>query len=267
MRIDLTGINGLPDFPVIQPDWTGLPPNVRAFTTTRHGGFSAGHFGAGGSGRGGLNLADHVGDDIKSVINNRRCLNKYLPSNAIFLSQVHGNIAIDVARARPGSVADASFSSEKSLVCSVLTADCLPVLFADTQGNIVAAAHAGWRGLVAGVLQETVQKMRSSGGKEIVAWLGPAIGPSQFEVGSDVLDAFSGVLKNASDYFVFKQSDVAGSDKYLADIYGLARAVLMTEGVEHVFGGIHCTVNEPGNFYSYRREGVTGRMASVIWLD
>ena len=266
MSIDLRVPGNLPVFPVIRPDWTGLPSNVRAFTTTRNGGFSVGAFG-GDIGHGGLNLGDHVGDESSAVVNNRRQLNKYLPSNAIFLSQIHGNIAIDVAKASSGDAADASFSSEKSLVCAVLTADCLPVLFADTQGTVVAAAHAGWRGLASGILQETVQKMRSCGGDEIIAWLGPAIGPSQFEVGPDVLQAFCGVVNNAADYFIPKQVGNAGDEKYLADIYGLARAVLLSEGIDRVSGGLHCTVTESDNFYSYRRDGVTGRMASVIWMD
>ena len=256
----------LPDFSLIKPDWPGLPANVHAYTTTRKGGVSLAPF-DGGHTYNGFNLASHVGDDPVAVARNHQRLNLCLPSPVTFLSQVHGNVASDAAKIFPGHRADACFTTETSVVCAVLTADCLPVLFSDTKGGVVAAAHAGWRGLASGILQMTAQKMRESGAKEIIAWLGPAIGPTQFEVGQDVFDAFSQVLKNASAYFKPKQTEHQFEAKYLADIYGLARNLLSEVGINQVDGGIYCTVTESDKFYSYRRDGVTGRMASVIWMD
>lgn len=251
---------------LIMPDWPGLPGNVHAFTTTRKGGFSLAPFDDGQNG-GGLNLGSHVGDDPVAVTRNRHSLNQHLPSEVSFLSQIHSNVASDAAQLLPGHKADACFTFQSAVVCAVLTADCLPVLFSDTRGTVIAAAHAGWRGLASGILQATVQKMREAGAQEIIAWMGPAIGPAQFEVGQDVLDAFSLILKNASLYFTPTQTVNQFQAKYLADIYGLARKLLSEVGVSRVDGGVYCTVTEADKFYSYRRDGVTGRMASVIWMD
>ena len=147
----------------------------------------------------------------------------------------------------------------------MLTSDCLPVLFSDVTGRVVAAAHAGWRGLAAGILQNTVDQMRSQGAGEVLAWLGPAIGPAQFEVGQDVFNAFVSVNENTANCFLEKRS--SNQIKYLADIYGLAGKLLTGAGVTKIFGGQYCTVSEPEKFYSYRRDGVTGRMASMIWIE
>ncbi|MFZ6766190.1 peptidoglycan editing factor PgeF [Undibacterium sp. Di26W] len=256
-------------FPVLLPDWQGAPAHVRAMTTLRQGGGSRGAYGD-ADGNSGLNLGDHVGDDLMDVKQNRDKLNRQLPSDVIFLSQVHGNIAVDAASLRNkqhGAVsADAVFSSQAGLVCAVLTADCLPVLLTDMDGTVVAAAHAGWRGLATGVLQNTVRSMREAGAGELLAWLGPAIGPAEFEVGSDVLQAFLPQVDDIGLYFRAKVA-VNGQDKYLADIYGLARKLLGDVGVTRISGGEHCTLREKQQFYSYRRDGICGRMASMIWIE
>ncbi|MES2071089.1 MAG: peptidoglycan editing factor PgeF [Pseudomonadota bacterium] len=254
-----------PSFPVIAPDWQGVPPQVRAFSTTRVGGLSLSSYDD-GLGKGGLNLGDHVGDAAVAVTANRQILGHVLPADVTWLSQIHGTIVWDAAVKAANPQADASSTGQKNVVCAVMTADCLPVLFSDSLGRVVAAAHAGWRGLAAGVLENTVARMRNLGAAEIIAWLGPAIGPGQFEVGEDVLAAFSpalGEAGNPGQYFV-PHAKVAG--KYFADIYGLSRAVLSRVGVDKVYGGQHCTVTEKDKFYSYRRDGVTGRMASLIWI-
>ena len=168
---------------------------------------------------------------------------------------------VDASNFEESRAADACFASKKNVVCAVLTADCLPVLFSNASGTVVAAAHAGWRGLASGILQETVRAMHLSASDEIYAWLGPAIGPTQFEVGSDVLDAFSQL--NASHSF----SPTKVNGKYLADIYSLAKLAMAEVGVFRIDGGEHCTFTERDRFFSYRRDGVTGRMASVIWMD
>lgn len=252
-------------FPVIAPDWQGVPARIHAICTTRTGGVSLASYGD-GAGGGGLNLGDHVGDDAQAVASNRALLNASLPSNVIFLSQVHGTIACDAASLDSMVVADAAYTSQTGKVCAVLTADCLPVLFSDRKGKVVAAAHAGWRGLAGGVLQNTVARMRRAGAEDIVAWLGPAIGAGKFEVGPDVVDAFAGQATIPADCFKLK-SEPGQPDKYWADIYGLARQVLATVGVVQVYGGQYCTVTDAGQFYSYRRDGVTGRMASLIWIE
>ncbi|MFZ6656127.1 peptidoglycan editing factor PgeF [Undibacterium sp. TJN19] len=251
-------------FPVLLPDWSGLPAHVRAFTTVRQGGESLGTYGA-LEGNGGFNLGDHVGDDQIAVASNRDQLNRQFSSDVIFLSQVHGNIVLDDLTVSAGACADAVVSQQANAICAVLTADCLPVLFTDTAGKVVGAAHAGWRGLAAGVLQNTVNKMRAAGAGEIIAWMGPAIGPDQFEVGEDVLTAFSAQIENVEIYF--RPKDGSGeAGKYLANIYGLARKLLNAVGVSEISGGNRCTVTESSCFYSYRRDGVTGRMASLIWI-
>ena len=255
-------------FKVLTPNWTGLPKHVRAFSTLRSGGVSAGVYGD-AQGQKGLNLGDHVSDDLELVQTNRRLLNATLPSDVIFLSQVHGNIVTEAETLQSGTNADAVVSVTPGLVCAVLTADCLPVLFTDELGTIVAAAHAGWRGLAGGILENTVKEMRQKGAGEIVAWMGPAIGANKFEVGQDVYDVFTRQSEIAAKFFVKIASENSDSkgQKYLADIYQLARLALDRVGVSRVYGGDFCTVSEADKFYSYRRDGVTGRMASLIWID
>lgn len=236
----------------IIPDWPA-PPNVHALVTTRHGGVSVGPWAA-------MNLALHVGDDADAVATNRALLRGYLPAEPCWLEQVHGVVVADADRhhAQPPR-ADAVVAREPGRVCAVLTADCLPVLLCADDGTRVAAAHAGWRGLAAGVLETTVAAMAHPGG-ELLAWLGPAIGPAAFQVGPEVRAAFVAHDAAAADAFAAGEGD-----RWYADLYALARVRLRAVGVTRVYGGGWCTVRDAASFYSYRRDGVTGRMASLVW--
>ena len=248
---------------VIYPHWVDAPANVRALTTLRSGGVSLAPYDDGITGKNGLNLATHVGDNPELVRQNRARLRRLLPSEPAWLSQTHSTIVVDAAQVTDAPEADASFATKSGVVCATLTADCLPVLLCDAQGTVVAAAHAGWRGLADGILEQTVQTMRRAGAQDILAWFGPAIGPESFEVGNDVLEAF--VARGENRRAVF--APLAGQDgKYLVDIYQLARMTLKDVGVERISGGGLCTVIDRNRFYSYRRDEVTGRMASLIWL-
>jgi len=239
----------------IPADWPA-PATVRAGTTTRRGGVSQGPYES-------LNLGDRAGDDAEAVAANRRRLNAALdlPASPAWLWQAHGTRVVraeDCDDTTPA--ADAGVARRAGVVCAVLTADCLPVLLADTQGEIVAAAHCGWRGLAAGMLAETVRAMARPGA-DLHAWLGPAIGPDAFEVGEDVRAAFVG--RDPAHERHFRPGEVPG--KHFADLYGLARDELSGLGVDSVHGGGWCTYADPARFYSYRRDRVCGRMASVIW--
>ena len=245
---------------VITPATGCFPKNVHAFSTTRIGGVSK-HPYEGKNGGDGFNLGDHVGDDPSSVARNREILDASLPSPINFLSQVHGINVVEASSFEENRIADASVTTKKSIVCAVLTADCLPVLLSNASGTVVAAAHAGWRGLASGILQETIKAMRETTSDEIFAWMGPAIGSTQFEVGIDVLEVFSQL--NASHCFIPTKKN----GKYLADIYSLAKLAMAQVEVFRVEGGDHCTFTDHANFYSYRRDGTTGRIASVIWMD
>lgn len=252
------------------PHWPGLPDNIGVLSTTRRGGVSPAPYHDGMNG-GGLNLGTHVGDQPHNVAENRAILRAMLPDDPVWLSQVHGTEVVDVAEVGPQQVpeADASLSTIPGKVCVIMTADCLPVLFADKDGKTVAAAHAGWRGLASGVLERTVEAMRAAGAGELTAWMGAAIGAYQFEVGADVMQAFLKGALNDSDTRHVKAafSTIDGKPgKYLCDIYGLARYILHRAGVAHVHGGEFCTVSNSGRFYSYRRDGVTGRQATLIWI-
>jgi YfiH family protein len=254
----------------LRPEWPGLPANIGALATTRRGGVSPAPYDD-GQGGGGLNLGVHVGDQPHNVARNRAILGAGLPAEPVWLSQVHGVVVADADRVRPGDVpeADASIARSRKSVCAVLTADCLPVLFCDTDGKVVGAAHAGWRGLAGGVLQATTRSMREAGAGQIMAWLGPAIGPACFEVGSDVLQAFLTMAPDAAGASAVRAACVpiaARPGKYLADIYALARLILHRDGLTSIAGGEYCTVSNSGRFYSYRRDGVTGRQASLIWI-
>lgn len=236
---------------VIRPEWPA-PAAVCALTTTRRGGVSIGHWST-------LNLGDHVGDASESVAANRRRLVEQLglPAEPLWLRQVHGTT---VARGDgAGRCADARLSERPGRVCAVLTADCLPVLFCNRSGTRVAAAHAGWRGLLAGVLESTVAAFEDVPA-EVFAWLGPAIGPQAFEVGDEVRGAFVGSDPAAAAHFRDRRAG-----RWMADLYGLARQRLSGAGVTEVYGGGLCTFSDDGRFFSYRRDGVTGRMASLIW--
>lgn len=236
----------------IRPDWPA-PANVRALMTTRAGGVSAAPWAS-------LNLGDHVGDDPAHVAANRAHLRAALPADPAWLKQVH---SARVVEAGGGDIeADACFTRVPGRVCAVLTADCLPVLFCDRAGSVVAAAHAGWRGLAGGVLEAAVDAMAVPP-DEILAWMGAAIGPHAFEVGDDVREAFLAQHADAARAFVPQRAP----GKWLADIYALARIRLAHAGVLAVSGGGRCTFTEPAAFFSYRRDGVTGRMAALVWLD
>ena len=251
----------------IVPDWPA-PPRVKALVTTRQGGVSASPWAS-------LNLGDHVGDDSFAVQQNRDRLRQALPSEPKWLRQVHGTNCVDAASIQGQVEADASFTRQAGVVCAVLTADCLPVFFCDDQARAVAVAHAGWRGLANGVLEATIAAMKVDPA-HVLAWLGPAIGPQKFEVGPEVRDIFVSQSEDASAAFVAANNGSNG--KWLADIYLLARLRIQRVGVSCVFGPTSepgasgtsvadcCTVSQSERFFSYRRDGVTGRMASCIWL-
>ncbi|WP_025807529.1 peptidoglycan editing factor PgeF [Pseudomonas chlororaphis] len=234
------------------PDWPA-PAGVKACVTTRAGGVSLAPFDS-------LNLGDHVDDDPQAVAENRRRLTDRFSMQPAWLKQVHG---IDVVEADPSVVAtaDASWTATPGIACSAMTADCLPALFCDRAGTRVAAAHAGWRGLAAGVLEATLDSLKLAP-ENVLVWLGPAIGPQAFEVGPEVRDAFVRHLPQTEQAFVPSQNP----GKLMADIYALARLRLASCGVTAVYGGGFCTVSDP-RFYSYRRSPRTGRFASLIWLE
>jgi hypothetical protein len=243
--------------PLIRPQWPA-PPQVGAAVTTRDGGVSRGVYAS-------LNLADHVGDDPAYVAANRRHLRAALGlrDEPAWLRQVHGCRVARLPTA-PTPEADAAWTDQPGLACAVLSADCLPVLFCDEAGSCVAAAHAGWRGLAGGVLEATIAALPVPA-RNLLAWFGPAIGPEAFEVGEDVRQAF--VDHDARDRAFFRSRQGQRSPgKYLADLEGLARRRLQRAGVVRIFGGGSCTHSNPENFYSHRRDGVSGRIASLIWL-
>lgn len=238
--------------PLITPDWPA-PARVRALQTTRVGGVSEGRYAS-------LNLGDHVQDAPQQVAANRQLLSALLPSEPVWLNQVHGIRVIDAAAAQCVEQADASFSLRRQVVCVTMTADCLPVLLCDNAGTVVAAIHAGWRSLCDGVIEATVAALPVPA-SQLMAWLGPAIGPQTFEVGAEVRTQF--INKDAQAVQAFQPH----GDKWLGDLYTLARQRLHTLGVTQVYGGGRCTFSEPETFFSYRRDGETGRMASFIWLE
>jgi len=237
----------------IVPDWPA-PPTVRALVTTRAGGASRGPYAS-------FNLDPRVGDDPSAVERNRETLRSALPSDPLWLHQVHGAevVAAESAPARPR--ADGAVARTRHSVCAVLTADCLPVLLASRSGEVVGIAHAGWRGLAAGVIEATIARMAVAAA-QVVAWLGPAIGPRAYEVGQDVYDAFVAADAGAAQAFT-----ALGAGKHLADLYALARRRLAAAGVEAVYGGGFCTHAEGQRFYSYRRDRTTGRFASLVWME
>lgn len=244
-------------FPVswLTPEWP-VPAGVRALSTLRCGGCSTGA-------HAGLNLGDHVTDDPVAVAANRRALIRAagLPAEPRWLQQVHGVSAIEADEWRPGIEADACFTHGADRVCAVLTADCLPVLLCDSGGEAVAAIHAGWRGLLHGVIEATGARMGIPP-ERLIAWIGPAIGPAAFEVGAEVREAFLERDRDARALFV-----PSPRGRWLADLAGLARLRLQACGVADIHGGQWCTASDPARFYSYRRDGVTGRMATLIWRE
>jgi hypothetical protein len=240
----------------IEPDWPA-PRRVRAVSTTRSGGCSRGPYRS-------FNLGAHCGDAAAAVERNRAVLRAVLPAEPCWLRQVHGTGVLVHGGDSPGGAAppeaDAQISRRAGLVCAILTADCLPVLLCDRRGTEVAAAHAGWRGLAAGVLERTVQAMTAPPGS-LLAWLGPAIGPAAYEVGDDVRAAFAPHQAEGARAFRPQGS------RWLFNLYAMARHCLARAGVEAVWGGNCCTHTDAGRFFSHRRDGVCGRMATLIWLE
>jgi YfiH family protein len=237
----------------IVPAWPA-PPNVKSLQTTRIGGISCAPYDT-------FNLGDHVGDEPLAVAHNRQLFSARVPSEPLWLKQVHGTTVVNAAEADCVPTGDASVSRHAGAVCAVMTADCLPILLCDTRGTVVGAAHAGWRGLCDGVIESTVASMRVAP-EEVMAWLGPAIGAEAFEVGEEVRAAF--IARQPEAERAFKPGQAG---KWLADIVLLARQRLQAFGVSGISGGEWCTYSDPARFYSYRRDGVTGRMASLIWLE
>ena len=239
----------------IAADWPA-PARVRALTTLRAGGVSRGGFA-------GLNLADHVGDEAQAVAHNRALLQTQLrlPRAPVWLQQVHGVAVVDAAQPPAHAAADGSYSARAGVVCAVLSADCLPVLICDRAGTRVAAVHAGWRGLLNGVIEAGVAALQQPP-QQVLAWLGPAIGPRAFVVGAEVRAAFIDADAAAAAAFVPQ-----AAAHWHADLYALARQRLQRLGVHAVFGGGFCTWHDSTRFFSYRREPQCGRMASLIWLD
>jgi hypothetical protein len=243
----------------IVPGWPA-PPGVGAFVTTRQGGVSTGPTAS-------MNLGRN-GDDAAALAENRRRLERFLPARPVWLDQVHGRAVATLDRASTANaarpIADAAVTREPGVVCAVLAADCLPVLFAERNGGAVGIAHAGWRGLAAGVLEATVAALADLGANpgDLLAWLGPGIGPAAFEVGDDVRAACCAVEADATACFV-----PSHDGKWLADLYALARRRLAAAGVVHVSGGNLCTRGDPTRFFSWRRDRTAGRMAALVWID
>ncbi len=239
----------------IIPDWPA-PQQVRSVITTRNGGSSQTPYHS-------LNLGQHVGDDPAAVENNRALITEMLklPSEPMWLEQVHGCTVLDGIGEKSGNCADASTTTTPGQVCVVMTADCLPLLLCNRAGTRVAAVHAGWRGLVDGVIEAAMARFDDPG-EELLAWLGPAIGPDKFQVGDEVRERF--LTENPADASAFVAD---GSGRWLADIYSLARTRLHFAGCGYIGGGDYCTVTESERFFSYRRDGITGRMAALIWIE
>lgn len=249
---------------LIRPNWSA-PNQVHSLISTRLGGVSKTPYDS-------LNLGDHVGDSSELVEQNRDLLRMHLPSDPIWLNQIHSTIVSTpdqrIDTGKQPIVADAIISSSPNEVLTIMTADCLPVLFAANDGSIIGAAHAGWKGLCAGILENTVSAMLSSRthlkSTDLFAYMGPAIGPKAYEVGEDVYSAFqaSGIGIKEGEFHAIPNR----KGKYLADLYTIATNRLLDIGLKQVAGGQMCTFSDPEHFYSYRRNGVTGRFASMIWI-
>ena len=237
----------------IAPEWPA-PPGVKAFVTSRSGGVSTGPYAS-------LNLGTRVGDDAHAVSENRARVRAFLPADPRWLHQVHGTRVVQADRVAQETSADAAFTRVCGVVCTVQVADCLPVLFCDREGTCVAAAHAGWRGLSAGVLEQTIAALGLPASR-LIAWLGPAIGPRAFEVGADVLSAFAQSDPSHSAF-----AAAADPGKWLADLFALARERLASAGLSAISGGGLCSFSDPARFFSHRRDRITGRQAAFIWLE
>ena len=237
----------------ITPAWPA-PPQVRSLITTRAGGVSAGAHAS-------FNLGLSAGDDPRAAAANRLLLRSHLPGDPVWLKQVHGARVVRADKATAIPDADAAYTRHNATVCAVMVADCMPVLLCDERARVVGIAHAGWRGLSSGVIENTLAAMEVPA-RELLAFLGPAIGPGAFEVGADVRDAF--LAADAAAAAAFRPQR---EDKWFADLFMLARQRLERAGVRRIYGGGLCTFSDPARFYSYRRDKTTGRMAALIWLD
>lgn len=241
----------------IPANWPA-PDRIKAGTSLRSGGVSEAPYDQ-------LNLGDHVGDSEKNVIANREIIASHLnlPDQPIWIQQIHGTKAVEARLENLYQEADASFTDKAGTVCVVLTADCLPVLICNKKGTHIAAAHAGWRGLVNGVIESTLNKLNLPS-EDLLVWLGPAISRKHFEVGSEVRDQFLQELSNAESAF----TPSPRPNHWMADLYELARIRLRKQGITQIYGGEYCTYANKEQFYSYRRDGAnSGRMASLIWID
>jgi polyphenol oxidase len=241
----------------IYPDWPA-PAQVKALTTTRNGGFSVGPYAS-------FNLSNLVGDEPGSVKHNRALLKDVLqlPAEPLWLTQVHGNRVIDAFDAGPGEEADGCVTGTGGVVCAVLSADCLPVFLCDRRSTRIGILHAGWRGLANGIIEEGLRSIKLPP-VNLLAWLGPTIGPSAYEVGDEVRKTFVGQDRDFSECFTGVPHRPG---RWLADLYGIARRKLRAQGVDTIYGGLRCTLRENNLFFSHRRDGNCGRMASLIWLD
>lgn len=239
----------------LEADWPA-PDFIKAGITLRQGGVSIAPYNS-------FNLATHVGDELAAVNENRAILNASLNLSAEpqWLEQIHSTEAVLLPNEERIPKADASYTSNKNVVCAVMTADCLPLLITNKQGSCVAAIHAGWRGLCDGIIETTIKKLPVKP-EILMVWLGPAIGADAYEVGEEVYDAFTKYNEEAKQAFT-----PVSEGHWLFDIYHLARLRLNALGVTQIYGGDHCSLSEKEYFYSYRRDGVTGRMASLIWIE
>jgi purine-nucleoside/S-methyl-5'-thioadenosine phosphorylase / adenosine deaminase len=243
------------------PDWP-MPRGVRALSTWRAGGASSGVYAS-------LNLGSRVGDEDAAVAQNRRllALAAGLPAEPCWLRQVHGSEVADLdappsaAPLAPQPGQDAAITRQRGRVCAILTADCMPVLFASAHGGLIGAAHAGWRGLAAGVLAATVAALKGDP-LALMAWIGPCIGPDAYEVGPEVRDAMLAAMPDAAGAF-----RAGAGPRFMADLPLIARLQLQALGLERIYGGTECTYRDPGRYFSYRRDGQTGRQATLIWLE
>lgn len=242
----------------IIPDWP-TPSNVKSLFTTRNGGGSSAPYAS-------LNLGDHVGDEPLIVKQNRALLRRFLPGEPEWLQQVHGtkSVNLDEHDCTSPCEGDAAFSRCPGVICTVLVADCLPILLCDRAGAVVAVIHAGWRGMAEGIIERTVSAIGKLN-TPLMAWLGPAIGPDHFEVGEEVRKTF--IEHDETSALAFISRSPRNNGKWLADLFLLARQRLTNAGVAEIYGGGECTFSDPARFFSYRRDGKTGRMAGLIWLE
>lgn len=240
----------------IQPKWPA-PTKIKAYTTLRTGGVSQSPYDE-------FNLAEHVSDTPEHVRTNREILKKNLklPSDPIWIQQTHSTIVVEATPENINKVADASYTDKSNRICTILTADCLPILVCNRKGTHVAAIHAGWRGLANGIIETTLDTLHLPN-EELLVWLGPAISAANYEVGHEVRDHFIAEQPEARDAF-----SPSANQRWLANLYALARLRLLKLGATAIYGGDYCTFTDPKRFFSYRRDGQnTGRMASLIWIE